>query len=1095
MKKIFCLFCLICTGSAFSQKLAPINSVEIYNNARDLAGKEKYDEAFEEIIKIDRNDTNYVAALLEKSVILIDLKKYDEAILTCKEGIALNDAYVHDFYLNFGSSLSNLKKYDEALSTYDEAIKVFPRSYAFEFNKGITYQLMGKYPEAVVQFKKALRLNPFHPGSHLSLGILASEEGLISQAVCCFDMFLILEPNTSRSFAVLKRLNEIVSSKYDHTPKNIKLSPEGGDDFSDVDLILTNYAALDKKFKTPSKFELPLIKQSYALFTKVEYDKNDKGFWMQTYIPLFKAIIAQDKFQDFSGMVLQSSQNEEHMAFVKKHASEITAFDEWQYNFIAKAALPIPVKYQDKTLNLQPHFDSDIRRIECLGNRNEKNLYTGYCEFYFNTGKLSSNGVFDEQGKKDGLWQAYYRTGAVNRKVNYLKDSLDGDLISYYQDGTLKHERHFVNGKLQGPEKFYNQAGFITKNQKVTNDMLDGPFFYYYDQGEKYKQYSGIYNKGELNDTVFEYFDGGGIKVAKNLRHDMLEGNFTTYYRSGKIYSQINYSKGMREGEFKSYFENGKVESTATFKGDYQVGHCQTFNSDGVLTEEYDTDDRGRRNGLFKDYDNGKPWLELEYSKGEIVGYKFFQKNGEILKADHKRKGTFDFIGYYPEGSKHQEGTYTVDGKTGIWKYYDLLGNLSDEESYNDKGELDGKQKSYFVGGQLREESVYKAGRREGYAATYYVNNQVEKEGWYINGQEEGYWNTYYNNGTPSERKYYSRGEQRGYQLVYAPNGKMTREEFYKDGLFSRLTCFDSTGVENEVVDFKNGTGPYQLHFNNKTMAVSGYSSYGVLHGDFKWFNYAGKLAKAGTYLRGNKNGTWTSYDEDGKVASVGNYYFGQIDGKWSYYKKGKLTQTEVYEKGKLEGEVIWYYENGTISVKKKYHLGEEEGEAISYDPSGELQIQRNYKNGKLLSYTYYDKTGKLVPPIDVTSGTFKAIAFFKNGNKSREFEFVKGNYTGKSMVYFANGKPQESRTYKDDEMDGSLITYYADGKVKEDEPYVNGVLNGVTKEYAPDGKLVKEMTYVMGQLHGPAHYYNATGKLIKTRLYYDDEILHETSF
>ena len=84
-------------------------------------------------------------------------------------------------------------------------------------------------------------------------------------------------------------------NQYEHKvdnaePQGFKFS-ESGDDFSDIDLLINNYAALSSKYKVPSKVDLPLIKQFYLMMTKLEYDKNDKGFFMQYYVPIYKKIL------------------------------------------------------------------------------------------------------------------------------------------------------------------------------------------------------------------------------------------------------------------------------------------------------------------------------------------------------------------------------------------------------------------------------------------------------------------------------------------------------------------------------------------------------------------------------------------------------------------------------------------------------------------------------------------------------------------------------------------------------------------------------------------------------------------------------------
>jgi antitoxin component YwqK of YwqJK toxin-antitoxin module len=1096
MKRILCFSLLLLAGNAFCQKEAPINSVDIYNKAVELAGNKNYDDAYKEIIKIDRNDSLYVPALLEKAGILLAQQKYDEVITSCKEGIALNESLVHDFYLDMGSAYDNAKKTDEALATYDTGFKLFPQSYLMVFNKGVVYERLEKFPEALVCFKKAIKMNPLHPGSHLHMGIIASEEGKVSQAVMSFDMFLVLEPNSSRAFAVLKRLNEIVSSKYDHKSKGIKLSPEGGDDFSDLDLIITNYAALNSKFKTPAKVDLAIVKQNYALFTKLNYDKSDKGFWMQTYVKFFKDIVDQKRFKAFTWFMLQPSQNDKHKALVKKHASEIVAFNTWAFETITAAQPPVTVSANNKTYTLKPYFDPESRHMVCFGNKNDKGKFIGYYQYFFNNGKISSEGTFDDKGQRAGAFKTYYKNAGLYEDMNYVNDSLDGKYLTYFLDGKLKNERSFKHNQAQENEKEYNQSGLLSKAFSLKSDMKGGSFIFNYDLGDPYKQYVGTFVDGKITDTIYEYFASGSLAAKKPMKNQLIDGVYRSYYRSGKLSSVVNYSKGMKEGNSKNYFENGKLQSEGNYKADVQVGLIKTYYSDGTVSEEYEADEKGKRNGVIKDYDtDGKLYSELEYSKGEIVAYKYLAKDGSVLKADKKRSGRFDFMSYHPSGAVNAEGIYTKDGKEGLWKYHDEFGNLSSEENYNKDNQVEGKVTHYYEDGHIKDDANWKAGKREGYACTYHENGQIESEGWYVNGDEQGYWNYYRVNGQLSARKYFMKGDLSGYQQFFDVKGKLGREDLYNDKLISKWIYYDSLGIANETIEFDKGNKVYQLHYNNKQTSVSGTYIGGRAHGDFNWYNYSGKLTTKGSYFNDQKNGHWIYYDENGKIDSEGDYYYGKLDGKWTSSLRGKVTSVTNYYRGEQEGESVWYYETGAVSMRKMFHQNEEEGESTCYDPTGELQIRRFYKAGRLLWYTYNDKTGKLLPPIEVKNDTYKLAAYYKNGAKSREMNVVRGDVQGKLMVYAMNGKVIDERNYKDDEQDGIQLIYWGNGNLRTEETHLNGLLHGISKRYYPDGKVERTLTYVLDELNGEARYYNEAGKLIRTRVYYNNEVMQEKNF
>ena len=104
-------------------------------------------------------------------------------------------------------------------------------------------------------------------------------------------------------------------------------------------------------------------------------------------------------------------------------------------------------------------------------------------------------------------------------------------------------------------------------------------------------------------------------------------------------------------------------------------------------------------NGLQKYFDeDGMLFNQIEYTKGELVSYKYFNKNGEVIKEGKKQKEDFVFQGFYPHGGKKMEGLFSGKIKKGVWKYFDDYNNLEKEETYDNKGNLEGKCKIYYPG-------------------------------------------------------------------------------------------------------------------------------------------------------------------------------------------------------------------------------------------------------------------------------------------------------------------------------------------------------------------------------------------------------------
>ena len=95
----------------------------------------------------------------DKGYAQIHLKKYDEALQTLDQGLAL---YPKDKMLwnNKGYANYNLGKYQDALAAYNNAIK-YEQNYTMALvNKGDTLSKLGDYSGAVAAYKTTLEIDP-----------------------------------------------------------------------------------------------------------------------------------------------------------------------------------------------------------------------------------------------------------------------------------------------------------------------------------------------------------------------------------------------------------------------------------------------------------------------------------------------------------------------------------------------------------------------------------------------------------------------------------------------------------------------------------------------------------------------------------------------------------------------------------------------------------------------------------------------------------------------------------------------------------------------------------------------------------------------
>lgn len=110
-------------------------------------------------------------------------------------------------------ALLRSKKYEEAIEFYNSLINIYPKNYLCHYNLGVSYDKNGDIPKAVQYYKNSILYNAYYSSSHLSLGNICFQQGNITQALMCWNMYLIINPDSKNSLQVLNGINDAVSKK------------------------------------------------------------------------------------------------------------------------------------------------------------------------------------------------------------------------------------------------------------------------------------------------------------------------------------------------------------------------------------------------------------------------------------------------------------------------------------------------------------------------------------------------------------------------------------------------------------------------------------------------------------------------------------------------------------------------------------------------------------------------------------------------------------------------------------------------------------------------------------------------------------------
>ncbi len=1096
MKEIFLtlLVTITITTIQAQNKIKFVDVEKIFEQAEEYEKENELEKALDEISKVPENDSSYLQSLVARTYYLINTEQYDEAIELTEIGMkAENIKTKYYFYLNNAAAYLDKEDFETALTKYNEALKRYPKSYKLTYSKAIALEKLERFEEASEMYQQAIILNPFNKNAHLKLGLLAYQEHHITQAMMCLSMYLIINPDGPRSLDVLSFYNEIVKSKNEEEKHNdVSLSADD-EAFEEIDLIINNYAALNKKYKTGNKINLAVVKQNHAMIQQLKKFEGNGGFWDKYYVPFFLWIDESKQFNNYVYTFVYSNENKKYKALCNKNISGIK-------DFLGKSR----GKWSDIIGNQEEEINGSTQKVTYFYDNNKLSAIGNFTEdkpiglwrFYSEYGYLSAKGKFNNNGEKEGFWQWFNEEGGISEEGEYEDGKINGTYKVYHPNGQLQMIAQFVDGKRDGTATYYNKYGAEKELIHYKEGEFHGEYTTYHAMGKGFTEYTANYVDNEIDGEFVEYYTDGIVRAKLTFKEGKKEGKGEIYYHDGQLDVVKNYLNDELHGDFKEYHYNGQIYKEGKYVEDKAEGIWKTYYSNGQLESEKNYV-KGKINGIVKEYDrDGKLHNEFTYKKGIIIAYKFYDKKGNVIKEAKKKAGEFFYEGHAPNGNITSEGLYDIDGgKEGEWKYYSSNHVLENIENYKE-GEINGEAKSFYNSGILYAVTNYEDGLKEGYAVTYYQNEQMRSQGYYKKDEKEGEWRYYYKDGTLQSIEYYNSGKLYGYVEYYAVDGKLVEENLYYNDELLEEFFFDEDKkiVEQIKLDIDSSEYTITNRYRNGNISVQFKVVKEYRHGKYISNYFSGKRYAEGDYFHGKLNGEWVWYHENGKVKTKGKYIHGNKVGEWvDYFENGKVEKKQTYEAGLKVGKELTYNEKGILTQSRDFLSDQLHGEVQFYSEDGQLQVVRHYQFDRLIGYSYLGKDGKRIEMIPIENETAKIVGYFKNGKVGREFEMKNGDFVGPYKEYYSTGQLFEMQHYLNDERHGEHKIFYPNGQVKVESNYQYGEINGVYKSYHPNGKVKEEITYLNDTRHGEAKFYNSAGKLIKVKVYVDGEVISET--
>lgn len=295
----------------------------------------------------------------------------------------------------------------------------------------------------------------------------------------------------------------------------------------------------------------------------------------------------------------------------------------------------------------------------------------------------------------------------------------------------------------------------------------------------------------------------------------------------------------------------------------------------------------------------------------------------------------------------------------------------------------------------------------------------------------------------------------------------------------SRITSYHPNGQVKQYLEAVNNRakGPYrEWHANGQlkveSMVVGGIADLNT-QAEESWIF----------------DGHSKAWNEDGHLLADILYNKGDLEGEVVYYHpNGCIWKLSPYTKNQREGIEKIYLDDGTLFLTTQYLKGAKEGPAVRYWGKNQIVFQEVYQNGSLLAAQYFDKKGEIISEIHAGFG-YRAI-FGKEVLQELQ-EFRSGVQEGEVKIYDENSNLIRTYSTKNGEKEGEEIDYFPSAsnslRPKLLITWRAGVMEGPVKTWYDNGNFESQREVSQNKKNGlsTAWYYN--GSLMFVEEYEND--------
>ncbi|SDS06307.1 tetratricopeptide repeat protein [Bradyrhizobium canariense] len=187
--------------STFDRLLSrePNHVAAITERSSVLLALKQHDAALAGIDRALALDPQYAEAHLNRAVLYGQLKRHDEALASFDKALRLNPNLA-DAWLGLGNVLFELERFDDALVAYDRAQALRTNLDEAWLGRGNVFYELRRYSEASLAYDKALALRPGSAEGWVGRGNVARELKQYEAALACFDKALALDAGAAAAW-------------------------------------------------------------------------------------------------------------------------------------------------------------------------------------------------------------------------------------------------------------------------------------------------------------------------------------------------------------------------------------------------------------------------------------------------------------------------------------------------------------------------------------------------------------------------------------------------------------------------------------------------------------------------------------------------------------------------------------------------------------------------------------------------------------------------------------------------------------------------------------------------------------------------------